>query len=91
MRFWAVVSGIISGVFLIDLITWLASGQGLGEMISGGPSSPLVIAIAGHLVDIPGWAFYTVCAVAVVVLSAIMCLAVMSSALPDRYKFGRRA
>lgn len=79
MRFLSVVSGVISGIFLMDMIVWLVSGQGLAQLLVGGEDNPLVISVAEHVADVPDWAFYVICAVSVVVLSAIMCLAVMSS------------
>ena len=92
MKWLAVVSGILSGVFLADMIAWLVSGVGLGELLSGGPSSPLVMAIASHLIAIPDWAFYLVCATSVVVLAVLMSLCIVSSLSSEKiYKKRRTA
>lgn len=80
MKFWTVVSGIISGIFLIDMVSWIVSGSGIVQLAGGGgQDNPLVIAIAEHVTTIPDWAFWIVCAASVVVLSAIMMLSVVSS------------
>ena len=75
----SVVSGVISGICLIDMVSYLVAGTGIVSLICDGEGNPVVLAIAEHIADVPDWAFYVICAVSVVVLSAIMCLAVMSS------------
>lgn len=85
MSFWTAVSGVISGVFLVDMVSFLVSGSGIVQLVTGGSQeNPLVIAIAEHITAIPDWAFWLICAASVVVLSAIMCLAVSSSVYSGR-------
>lgn len=90
MSFWTGVSGIISGVFLIDMVSWLVSGQGLGELLVGGQDNPLVLAIAERVIDIPDWAFWIAVGASIVILSAIMCFAVMSAVVPEHAASHRR-
>lgn len=79
MRFWPAVSGLISGICLVDMVSYLVSGEGLGSLLTGGSSeNPLVISIAERITVIPDWAFWIVCAASVVVLSAIMTLCIVS-------------
>jgi len=75
--FWSVVSATLSCVFLVDLITWLVSGSGLGQLVSGGPDSPLVMAIASHLFEFPEWAFYAICAASVLLLSIMLAVCIV--------------
>ena len=77
MSFWSGVSGVISGIFLIDMAAWLVSGKGLGELVVSGQENPLVLAIVDRLVGIPDWAFWIAVGASIVILSGIMCLAVM--------------
>ena len=92
MKFWTVVSGIISGIFLIDMVSWIVSGNGIIRLIvGGGQDNPLVIAIAEHVTAIPDWAFWIVCALSVVVLSVIMTLCIVSGyGGPSKCGRGRR-
>jgi len=66
----------------VDLITWLISGSGFGQLLSGGQDSPLVMSIASHIVAIPDWAFYAVCGVSVVLLSIILAVCIVCSFHP---------
>lgn len=90
MSFWTGVSGVISGVFLIDMIAWLFSGKGLGELFVEGQENPLVLAIVDRLVGIPDWMFWIAVGASIVVLSGIMCLAVMSATVPEHTASHRR-
>lgn len=90
MSFWTGVSGVISGVFLIDMAAWLVSGQGLGELFVSGQDNPLVLAIVDRLVGIPDWAFWISVGASIVVLSGIMCLAIMSATVPEHSASHRR-
>jgi len=78
-KFWSAVSGLISGIFLIDMVAWLVSGEGLAELVGGGSDSPLVISIAERVTTIPDWAFYLVCVLAIIGLSAIMTISITAS------------
>jgi len=89
MKWLSVFSGFLSGIFLVDMISCLVSGVGICEIVSGGSSSPLVISIASHLTVIPDWAFYLVCAISIVVLSALMSLCIVSAMSPSKYRKGR--
>ena len=90
MSFWTGVSGVISGIFLFDMAAWLVSGKGLGELLSAGQDNPLVLAIVDRLVGIPDWAFWIAVGASIVVLSGIMCLAVMSATVPEHCASHRR-
>ena len=81
------VSIILSCVFLVDMISWLVSGTGLGELITGGTSSPLVISLAERITVIPDWAFYFVCALSVIVLSLIMTVCAVTYLAPNNRSF----
>ncbi len=78
-KFWSALSGLISGIFLIDMVAWLVSGEGIAELVGGGSDSPIVMSIAQHLTTIPDWSFYLVCVLAVIGLSAIMTMSVLVS------------
>lgn len=90
MSFWTGVSGVISGIFLIDMAAWLVSGKGLGELVVAGQENPLVLAIVDRLVGIPDWAFWIAVGASIVILSGIMCLAVMSAVVPEHSASHRR-
>ena len=90
MSFWTGVSGVISGIFLIDMAAWLVSGQGLGELFVNGQDNPLVLAIVDRIIGIPDWAFWIAVGASIVILSAIMCLAVMSAIVPEHMATHRR-
>jgi len=79
--FWSFVSGLLSCVFLVDLLSWFVTGLGLGQVIAGA-NAPLIIAIAEHIMFIPEWAFYLVCAFSVIVLSVILSLCIVCSFHP---------
>lgn len=83
MRWLSAVSGVISGLFLVDMAAYLVTGAGLVPLLIGGEGNPVVLAVAGHLGDMPDWLFVLVCTVSVIVLAAIMCLSVMSSLNPE--------
>lgn len=90
MSFWTGVSGVISGIFLFDMVAWLVAGKGLGELFVSGQENPLVLAIVDRLVGIPDWAFWIAVGASIVILSAIMCLAVMSATVPEHCATRRR-
>ena len=90
MSFWSGVSGVISGIFLFDMVAWLVAGKGLGELVVSGQENPLVLAIVDRLVGIPDWAFWIAVGASIVILSGIMCLAVMSATVPEHTASHRR-
>ena len=75
----SVFSAVLSAIFLFDTISWFATGYGIHKVIVDSPDSPILVAIASHLMYIPHWAFWGICAVSVVVLAMIFSMAMISS------------
>lgn len=62
----------------MDFVAWITAGKGLGEQISG--SQPALLgAVAHHLAWMPLWAFCLIVVLAVVVLSALIALLIVSA------------
>lgn len=72
-----VVGVAMTAFFIIDSLAWLASGKGLAEEI-GGSQPPMLGAIARHLAWMPMWAFWSIVALAVVVLSTLIAVGIVA-------------
>ncbi|MDR1404112.1 MAG: hypothetical protein LBJ20_00895 [Candidatus Methanoplasma sp.] len=79
----AVISAVLTGFLLLDTLFWIVSGAGIGEHISGGVDSPIVISIAERIGVIPDWAFWLAIGSSVLILSVILSLCITASMRPS--------
>ena len=68
----------VTALFILDALSYIFTGFGLFDQIFGG-KSPLLVAIAGQVAQMPLWAFLLICAAAVIVLAYIMALVMVGS------------
>lgn len=72
--FWSGVGTALAVYALVEFFVALSTGKTIPMLISGGDSSPLVMAVASHVGGMSTVAFAVVCIISVVILSAFISL-----------------